>query len=207
MKYIISNYNNDISWIKDYTDDYVIYNQGEPIEDKNTIQVPHAGTDIADKFKFIIDNYDNLPEVAVYCKANFLGKSISKEEYEKVKDNREFTPLLTQNHKTYGDEDGPICCYKQGMYFERNNYWYANWQNAKYLKEIIKIFKMTERNYNCFAPGSNYILPKENILKHPKSLYETLRSYLIWHEYPIEAQMLERNLFYLWNINIKLYDL
>src|SRR6185295_3831964 len=100
-KWVISNYNNNLDWVKDHTDDYIIYNQGEPINDPKAIQVPHAGSDITDKFSFIIDNYQNLPEVIVMVKGNFLERFITKQEFDKVKDNKTFTPLLTQNHKTY----------------------------------------------------------------------------------------------------------
>ncbi len=57
---------------------------------------------------------------------------------------------------------------------------------------------MDEREYNAFAPGSNYILTRENILKHPKEFYVKLRSFLDWEVYPGDAQLLERNLYYLW---------
>jgi hypothetical protein len=52
--------------------------------------------------------------------------------------------------------------------------------------------------YLPFAPGSNYILPKENILKHSKDHYQKLRSFLEWDVYPGEAQILERGLYTLW---------
>lgn len=191
-KYVISRYNHDISWLADYTNDVVIYDRSEnPVP--NAIIVPNIGSDIYDKFTYIIENYDNLPEVAVYTKANIF-KYITKEEFDKVKDKKTFTPLLTQHHKTYM----PVCYYKDGMYYEINNYFYLNAHPAKYAEEIKEIFKMNKREYNAFSPGSNYILPKENILKHPKALYEKLRSYLDWAVYPGDAQLLERNLYYLW---------
>lgn len=198
MKYVVSRYNNDISWLNEYTTDYVIYDRSEN-RLPNTIAVSNIGSDLYDKFTFIIDNYDNLPDVAVYTKAN-LFKYISKEEFDKVKDNTIFTPLLTKNHKTYNDEDGqPVCFYdSQGMFNEVNNYWYLYPHPAKFAPYILDFFKMRDRLYNAFAPGSNYILPKENILKHPKETYIKLRSYLDWDVYPGDAQLLERNLYYLW---------
>lgn len=192
MKWIISRYNHDISYLPEYTDDYILYDRSlEPFD--TAIVVSNLGSDISDKFKFIIDNYDNLPDVAVYTKANIF-KYISAYEFNQVKDNTTFTPLLTKHHKTYL----PVCYYKDGIYYEINNYWYLNAYPAKYAKEIIEIFKMDEREYNAFAPGSNYILPKENILKHPKEFYEQLKSYLDWDVYPGDAQLMERNLYYLW---------
>lgn len=171
---------------------FTIYDRSEePLEE--SIVVPNVGSDIYDKFTFIIDNYDNLPDVAIYTKAN-LFNYISREEFDKIKDNKTFTPLLTQNHKTYL----PVCYYEDGMYYEINDYWYLGSHPAKHAKEIIEIFKMGERYYNAFAPGSNYIVPKENILKHPKEFYVKLRSFLEWDRYPGDAQLIERNLYYLW---------
>lgn len=193
MKYVVSRYNHDFSWIGEYSDDIVLYDRStEPLP--NSIVVPNIGTDLYDKFTFIIDNYDNLPDIAVYTKCN-LFKYITKEEFDQVKDNKVFTPLLTQNHKVYM----PVCFYENGMYNEINDYWYLGSHPARYAKEIIDLFKMQGRYYNQFAPGSNYILTKENILKHPKELYEKLRSYLEWDVYPGDAQILERNLYYLWS--------
>ena len=193
MKYIISRYNHDISWIPKYTNDYVIYDRSEqPIN--GSIVVPNLGSDLSDKLVFIIDNYSNLPDCAVYTKANIF-KYCTPEEFDLIKDNKTFTPILTKKHKTYE----PICWYnKQGLYCEINNYWYLGQHPARYAKEIIEFFKMNERKYNVFAPGSNYILPKENILKHSKETYQTLKSYLDWDIYPGDAQLIERNLLYLW---------
>lgn len=197
MKFILSRYEHDMSWMKDYPGEYVIYDRSkEPME--GSIPVPNIGSDIYDKFTYIIDNYDNLPDVAIYSKAN-LFKYITKEEFDLVKDNKTFTPLLTKNHKVYANDDGPVCFYdNQGMFNEVNNFWYLYPHPAKFAPPIVDFFKMKERLYNAFAPGSNYILPKENILKHPKEVYVKLRSYLDWDVYPGDAQLLERNLFYLW---------
>lgn len=198
MKYIVSRYNQDVDWLKEYSDDCVIYDRSpEPV--KGSIVVPNIGSDLYDKFTYIIDNYDNLPDVAVYTKAN-LFKYMPKEEFDVVKDNKTFTPLLTKNHKVYDDQNGPVCFYDgNGMFNEVNNYWYLYPHPAKFAPLILDFFKMENRYYNAFAPGSNYILPKENILKHSKETYIKLRSYLDWDVYPGDAQLLERNLYYLWS--------
>lgn len=188
MKYVISRYNHNLSWLRDYTDDVVLYDRSEkPLN--GTILVPNRGSDIYDKFSFIIDNYDNLPEIAVYIKAN-LWDYIKPREFEKIKDNKIFTPILSQEHHTYL----PVCWYDNGMYCERKGIW--DWK-GKYINEILEFFK-DDLDYYKFAPGSNYILPRENILKHPKSVYEQLRSYLAYDVYPHEAQVIERNLYKLW---------
>lgn len=195
MKWIVSRYEHKISYIKDYTDDVVLYDRShKPVS--NAIVVLNIGSDVYDKFSYIIDNYDNLPNVAVYTKAN-LFDYIKPREFEKIKDNKTFTPILTQEHHTYSDGLGPVCWYENGMYCERKGIW--DWK-GKYVKEVLEFFKKDDKDYYMFAPGSNYILPKENILKYPKSVYEQLRNYLAYDVYPAEAQIIERNLYNLWRM-------
>lgn len=202
MRYIVSRYNQDASWLKDYTDDVIMYDRSEEPLD-GSIVVPNVGSDLMDKFTYIIDNYDDLPEVAVYTKCN-LFKYITKEEFEEVKDNKRFTPLLTKGHKVYDDAEGnPVCYYdNQGMFNEINNYWFLYPHPALHAPTILDIFKMRDRMYNTFAPGSNYILTKDDIRRHPRSFYEKLRSFLEWDRYPGDAQLLERNLYYLWGTDL-----
>lgn len=193
-KYIISRYNHKIGWLSDYTDDYIIYDRSEkPLP--NAIVVENKGTDLYDKFTYIIDNYDNLPEIAVYTKAN-LFDYIKPKEFEKIKDNKTFTPILSQEHHTYM----PVCYYENGMYYEINNFYYLTAHPPKSeqaVEELSDLLGLRGLKYVPFAPGSNYILPKENILKHSKEFYEKLRSYL-WGVYCGEAQIIERGLYLLW---------
>lgn len=194
MKYIISRFNHDISYLPEYTDDYVLYDRSE-IPIPGSIVVPNIGSDIYDKFTYIIDNYENLPEVAVYTKANIF-KYITKKEFDLIKDNKTFTPILTKHHET---KPG-ICSYgEDGMYREVNNRWYLNHHRAKHdVNELMKLLGIYSHGWVSFAPGSNYILPKENILKHPKEFYIKLRSYLELAVYPGEAQVIERGLYNIW---------
>jgi hypothetical protein len=193
MKYIISRFNHDLSWLKEYTDDYVLYDRS-PSPLPGSIIVPNIGSDLYDKLTYIIDHYDDLPEVAVYAKAN-LFKYITKEEFDKVKNNTTFTPLLTANHHTYL----PVCFYSEdGMYNEINDSWYLLIHAAPRAQQLRTLLGLNDKQYLKFAPGSNYILPKENILQHPKAFYETLREFLAYDVYPGEAQICERALYYLW---------
>lgn len=221
MKWIISRYNHEMDWLNTYTRDWVkdvvVYDRSEsPIE--YFTQVPNIGTDIYDKFTFIIDNYDNLPDVAVYTKAN-LFKYITKEEFDIVKDNTTFTPLLTQGHaevmcdksvcEQLGVESKRFSYYENCMYYEFNYPAYLKihstqdphwcYADTYYDFPLLKLLGIDKLEYTPFAPGSNYILPKENILKHPKQFYEELRSYLAWDRYPGESMIIERALYTLWS--------
>lgn len=192
MHFILSRYNHNMDWMKDYPAEYVIYDRSE-IPMKGSIPVKNIGSDLYDKFTYIIDHYDNLPDVAIYSKANIF-KYVTKKEFDEVKDNKTFTPLLTQNHKT----KMLIAYYKDGIYWEINNRWYLIPHPAKKANELMELLGIADMEYIPFSPGSNYILPKENILKHSKEFYKKLRGYLEWSVYPGEAQIMERGLYTLW---------
>lgn len=195
MKYVISRFNHNLAWLADYSVDFVLYDRSDkPLE--NAIVVPNIGSDLWDKLGFIIDNYDHLPEVAVYTKAN-LFDYIKPREFEKIKDNQTFTPILSQDHHTYE----PICRYNNQIYEEINNGWYLAAHPPKSItaaNDLIRLLGIVGQPYVQFAPGSNYILPKKTILKHPKAFYEKLRSYIDWDVYPGECMIIERGLYNIW---------
>lgn len=203
IKFVVSRYNHESDWLKEYAEpeEVVMYDRSkESLE--GSIVVPNVGSDIYDKLSFIIDNYDNLPDVAVYTKCN-LFKYIAKEEFDQVKDNQTFTPLLTQNHKTYPNAQGiDVCFYAYKMYYELNNLWFLGAHPVRdevAIGELMGMLGTQNLSYIPFAPGSNYILPKETILKYPKEFYEKLRWYLHWDRYPGEAMIIERGLYMLWS--------
>lgn len=204
MRAVFSNYNFTPDWILDYDFDYIIYDRSDSKRLNNfppnrVIYVKNLGSDIFDKLTWIIDNYDRLPDVVMLAKSN-LFKYISLDEFDEALEkgeNKEFVPLLTQKHRTYSDEQGEVCFYKDGIYYERNNKWFLNPHPAQ-SEELFYILGLSQLDYIPFAPGSSYILPKQNILKHSKRFYEKLRGYLDYTIYPGEAMILERGLFLLW---------
>ena len=199
INFVVSRWNNqDVSWVGQYSPSMILYDRSDdPIPGSNI--VPNLGTDISDKLHFIITNYNNLPPVAIYTKAN-LWKYMSQPEFDKVKNNPFFTPLLTMNHRTYDDVNGkPVCYYKDGIYWEINNMWYLNQHPYKHdPKEIQAFMGIDKMEYVPFAPGSNYILTAEDIRRHPIEFYVKLYNYLTYAVYPGEAQIIERGLFTLW---------
>ncbi len=199
MKYILTHFSGDWSWVKDETDQFFIYNRTDE-EIPNSIKRENFGDADYDRLSYLIDYYYDLPDVFVLAKSN-LFKYISKEEFDEVKNNQVFTPLLTKNHKTYSDERGTVNFYQDGMYHERNDSWYLqsvpamsfnNW--AEWAHE----FFLPNPAYIPFAPGGNYILTREIVHKHPREYYERMRSFLPYSSRPGEAMLVERSLYLLW---------
>ena len=195
--FMVSRYNQDVQWVGEYAPNMILYDRSDdPVPGSNV--VANIGTDIADKLHYMITNYNQLPAVMVYTKAN-LFKYITKEEFDLVKDNSFFTPLLTKNHRTYSTDGQVICYYENGIYWEINNLWYLNSHPCKFdPKEVMETLGIDKLEYVPFAPGSNYILTAADIHKHPVELYIKLYNYLTWSVYPGEAQVVERGLYTLW---------
>lgn len=196
MKAVLAHYQGDWTWIRDFTNEYRIYNRSEE-HIPGSIVRENVGDADYDKLTFLIDNYYNLPEVFLWSKSN-LFKFITPEEWDDVKDNQEFTPLLTQHHKVYE----PICRYENGIYLERNNSWYLQTVPAKHFQsygEFAKAFGLPSPDYLRFAPGGSYILTRERVQRYGIEFYQDLASLLPYCQNPGEAHFLERTYFTLWS--------
>lgn len=196
MKVIATNYEADCSWIPKFTDDYLIYDRsdcGLP----NRIPRENLGDADYDKLTYIIDNYYNLPDVFLLTKSN-LFKYITPEEFELVKNNTTFTPLLTKNHKTYE----PVCRYNGDIYEEINNSWYLSSVRSLYFasyQEFARAFHLKSPLYLQFAPGGNYILTKERVHRYARDFYIGLAEILPYCQRPGEAHMIERSYYQIWS--------
>lgn len=203
---VLVNYNftPDKEWIGD---DYLIYDRSDDdidhlkeFDPAKIVKTENMGQVDFDKINYLVDNYYHLPDVFLWGKTN-LFKYISKEEYEKVKDNTTFTPLLTQNHKTYSDNNSVVCYYSGGIYYERNDNWYLNQFPTKYFNSYMhfaEALQLPTPQYLPFAPGGNYILTKETVHKYSRDFYSKLASFLPYAREPGEAQMVERSYFNIW---------
>ena len=208
MKACLVNYNYDPSWLKDYPDlEVTMYDRSDDGVERNltkygaVYKTTNRGDVDFDKLTWLIEHYDNLPDVFLWSKTN-LFKFISKEEFDKVKDNTDFTPLLTMNHKTYSDQFGVVCRYAGSIYEERNNSWifnagldrssrfnsWADWANH---------FGLPQEAFIPFAPGGSYILTKDRVHRYSKDFYEEMRDTLSYAMHPVEAHLCERSYYYL----------
>ena len=203
MKKILVNYNftPEKDWIGD---DYLIYDRSDDgidhltdFDQSKIIKSTNIGQVDYDKLSYLVDNYDNLPEVFLWGKTN-LFEFITKEEYEKVKDNSVFTPLLTQYHKTYGN----VCYYRDNTYHEINSSWYVDELGYRYCSsftEFAKLFSLPNPRYLPFAPGGNYILTRERVNRYSRDLYDDMRQVLPHSMNPAEAHMCERAYYLMWS--------
>lgn len=213
---VISSYNNDISWVPEYTDDYIIYDRSDTmvvsdkIDQPKLIRSPNVGYNIYDYLTFIIDHYENLPNCTIFAKGNIFTRHVRQEYFDSVMNNDLFTPLI--DRKMHGRSFWPISFFdKNDLFHEINTSWYTKYFTTKYFKKYNNFLKFCFKNpgwqiYTRFAPGANYIVPRKNILKLPKIFYENLRSFVSYTTLPGEAHIIERALYDLWNKNYKISE-
>ena len=207
---LLVNYNYSPDWLLQYPEiQPVIYDRSDDGIERNlpqygaTYKTKNIGDVDYDKLGWLIENYDNLPDYFLWSKSN-LFKFIAKEELDKIKDNKVFTPVLTQNHITYGDYNGTVCKYEGGIYKERADSWFFN-QNLdtsgrfKNWGDWIRYFHLPEEHFIPFAPGGSYILTPESIHRYSKDFYEEMRNTLPYAQHPVEAHCCERSYWYLWH--------
>lgn len=204
MKAILVNYNYDPSWLTYSPFDYHVYDRSderkytEALPQERVTYTKNLGQVDYDKLTYLIDNYENLPDVFLWGKTNIL-KYITEEELAMVCRNKTFTPLLTQHHETFSDKDGAVCYYQGRMYYERNSMRFGlPFLYAETYTDFARLMGFPNPTYIPFAPGGNYILTRETVHKHPKELYEKMRNMLPHAKEPAEAQFCERSYYTLW---------
>jgi hypothetical protein len=207
-KWIINSYNTDFSWVDGYTNDYIVYDKTCSLPETDKIKhQPNFGYNIYDYSYYIINNYEKLPDVCVFIKANVF-KHCRKETFDTLIDKNCFTSLEYYGLTPANDYENRT---PDGGFLEINNSWYIPAHIQTYGKQVNRYFT----NYNIFldtmfdkpehpqwirfAPGANYIVPKENITYYSLYFWKKIFKYVSYHQVPSEAHIIERALYYIFS--------
>jgi hypothetical protein len=174
---VVSRYKEDVSWIDSLTDDYIIYNKGEKLPKKyKQILAPNFGGNQYDIFRYIHDNYDNLPELMAFVQGDPFDHCIS-DRFNELIYNESFTLL-------FGDKNYPDGNYMGSPYWETNSNWYMNepWQSHKSQSKFAGFDNFAEHIFSdythqptlTFPPGSQLIVEKERCLYYSKNFWKKL---------------------------------
>lgn len=212
---VISNWKSDLEWIKMSKfskENITIYDRSDNPKDWSHLGKfylsPNVGENIYDIFRFIIENYDDLPDITIFMKGNMIISETCGEYYyatldriKKAFEANTFYPI-ERYHKQ--------CIYPRvndGMYMEPNDNGFTyTGMVRKFYNTYNEFLEDNFTNpffpeYIRFAPGANYVVPKQNILSYSKQFYEKLQSYVSYAIVPLEAHILERALYTLWTCN------
>lgn len=209
MKACLVNYNFDPVWLKDFPElEVTIYDRSDDGVERNLIQygvvykTENVGNIDYDKLSYLVDNYDDLPDVFLWAKSNLLKYVYEDYLREKLKEGK-FAPLLKMDHRTYSDSHGVVCYYHGDMYYERADSWFFNSPDLakKYFfnwHEWASYFQVPMNRYIPFPPGGNFILTRERVYKYGRDYYQEMRDVLPYAQLPVEACAAERSYYSLW---------
>ena len=197
---LVSRYQEDPSWVTEYTDDYIIWNKGDDIsEDLKSVSKPNIGGNQRDIFEYIYENYDKLPEHMAFVQGDPFDHC-KKEKFDKIIGNTTFTRLESYEDVTHGGWSR-LCENKE--YVEINNSWYIGAHNASNQQSCVygsldefmnKYFSDYERlDWINFTPGSQYIIEKKQALHYPKEFWYSMMNELHKNNMT-EAHIIERAL-------------
>ncbi len=239
-KIVISNYNWDLNWLKISYEhgfsakDIIIYDSSNDLKDWShigkTIQVSNYGGNQYGILKFIVDNYDNLPNNTIFIKGNILFHEKIREKTYSTLDRFVETLhsaelfscwvdqyLLVDDHRH--TEFTPYEILKDGRLVQPSSHYLSGISsNYKYFYDHRDLLNWCFENPPKsdpieFIPTSNFSVPKENILKYSKKLYEKLLSILDYEQSyldffvkqnlpPAELHVLERIFYFIWSKNL-----
>jgi hypothetical protein len=204
--FVVSQWNNNIDWIKDYTDDYVIFDKSDTIpESDKVIKLKDVGFNIFDYFYFCYMYYDDLPDVVAFLQGS-PWEHINRKRFDELIYNETFTSLEDYRYVAdveYINKKSSI----DGGYMEFNHPWYLYlpfpWEHRYFYNynHFLKSFFIDPpiEDWIRFSPGAQYIVRKENILFYSRKLYLCFLRMVNYAEKPTEACLLERSMFNLFS--------
>lgn len=212
--FLISHYEKDFRWVRDYTDYYLVYNKNpkSPYSDLSHImQVKNVGVNIHTLMHYIYYNYEFLPDLIVTLQDNPFDHC-RREKFNELIQRNKFTPIEEYYHN-------PSNSYEQrdydGGFLEINNNWVIDAHNKSYgltckYSSLDQFMHKYFSNYQHidwirFAPGAMYIIEKSQILHYPKKLWLSLMNEF---DKPnmTEAHIVERCLWMIFSCTLKIRE-
>ena len=206
--FCVSHFNGDIDWICDKNKtEYIVYNKsGRKLSKKiNHINIKNVGYNLYSYLKFIIDNYYNLPNTIVFCKDNIFTRHITYNLFKEYLKSNNFTCIEEKTNKYKFPINLKL---SDSGFTEINSCWYKYNYPRLFFSDFNSfykyIFKDVENpHFLRFAPGANYIVPKNNILSRSRIFYKNLITFISHSQISCESHYLERSLYTIWNSSIK----
>lgn len=201
--FVISNFNHDPMPLTSYAKNYEIFDQSndheirrylEGLRDPRVKFSKHEGHNIIDYLNWIIDNWNNLPEVVVFAKGNMVGRHIDKKYWEKIYLNKHYT--FVYNNEFLSDTENQFVGWSSD-FSEINNSWFISHSKHRFFTDTNQLIEFLYKKprfprFLTFSPGACYIVEKSRILNKPLSLWIGLREILNYDFFPSEAWIVER---------------
>jgi len=200
--FCISYFEGNLDLLKYAKNNYIVYFKGdENLENFHKFDsdkkkfIKNTGFNIATYLHYIIENYEQLPAIIIFCKNNVYPRHMSESRFSKLVQRNIFTPLVEPNKWTPKFPVSPIT--STGDYLEIDDSWYAKNREGAYFNDFQSFYNFVFPNviaheYLRFTPGANFVVTKENVLNRTRSFYENLLSFIDYETHALESYFVER---------------
>ena len=178
---IIARYNENIEWASQF-DNVIIYNKGEPIVGDNVIPLDNVGREGHTYYTHIYNNYDNLDDYTIFLQGRPFDHSPNI-----IKNIQHYNKLITLHEMSidfaFLSEWIISCDLVGGCRYH---------PNLPLMPVYNTLFGEIDNKEFKFGAGAQFIVSKEQILKHPREFYLKIVQLLENHINPIEGFVIER---------------
>lgn len=202
-KVVVARYNEPIEWLDPIKDACVFLNKGEALNIPNEVRIPNIGRESDSYLWYIINNYDNLPDIVVFTQANISDHRSSGNDHKYILSIRD--EALQYGKSNYTTTWTPT---------NNETDWFApNWNRihqycislSRYKNsEFISFKDWFEKNVGISYPipfhlyiNAIFAVNKERILQHPLQYYIDLKSSGDHSINTIESHFFERSWYYI----------
>lgn len=185
------------------------------------LESPNVGSNIYDYGRYIVENYNDLPDINVFIKGNINSRTYTNKErllYALAAnwfvpiDNDPIGTGISNYYEPWGEKfyindfshTEKIIKnqhHRESFFYDdrvvRPEKCYSRFKNIEeFLMDIFMIEKIP--CYLSFCPGANFAVPKNNIIKYSVNFYKKMMYYTDYYKNPIEAHWFERVLPMAW---------
>jgi hypothetical protein len=194
FKIVVARYKENIQWLGPLMDKCIIYNKGDKLGLSNEIMLDNVGREAETYLHYIIDNYQNLPDIVIFTQGNISDHRGSN--------NINILLKLFHEASVYNKS---ICfrdnCPEDWNSRDKNNYYlHDNYKN----NERTSFGEWFKKNINPLYPkplllywNAIFAVKKELILNRPLEYYKKLILEVNHHVNPTEGHFFERAWFYI----------
>jgi hypothetical protein len=205
FKIVVARYNENLNWLNNFMSDCMIYNKGKKLDLSNEIILPNVGRESETYLRFIIDNYDNLPDIVIFTQGKISDHCKDHNNYlQKIKDEAEICdkslPRIIHISRALRDSCFDPEWNLNNKHINNDSERYLNHEEISFLSWFKQnISKSYPNPINIYINGI-FAVKKELILIHPKEYYENLIKYVNHHVDPMEGHFFERAWYYIFPI-------
>ena len=202
-KIIVARYNEDVEWLNSEMSNCIVYNKGNKLHIENEIPLENIGRESETYLNYIIQNYDNLPDVVVFTQARISDHKGSDDVRYLINiKNQALNYSKAQNFARHNDIGNNIQFDKewnlrQDGYFLKDNY--KNNNPITFLEWFKSNIDINYPNPIYFYCNAIFAVKKENILNKPVEYYKKLILEVNHHINSTEGHFFERSWYYIFN--------